>query len=311
MANNTLKQLVDLDLDIRTQFQVRFEEVEKNETWFPRLSSGVTTNKLVLTQEWIHDHAQITETDFGQPPTYHEMQGEYTQIPLKIYDDALQVSAYDLAEDNTGLISQRASDLGMRAAKHPQDLAAVALANGDTSDDYLIYDGQRFFANAHPKPDGSTFDNLLAGAFDSANYQIGRTAMQRFYSDLGSTDPYGVKPNFVIAPPDIEVDVLEVLRNTEVSSSSAAIGNVLQGTATPIIESRLTDTNDWYLATTELGIMPFLDIRHTEFGRFDLHSEVSNDDPAFRDHHARRWWLRAVLRVFFTRPETMIKFVNA
>jgi phage major head subunit gpT-like protein len=310
MANNTLKQLVDLDVDIRTQFQVRFEEVESNEVWLPRLSTNMSTNKLVLTQQWIHDHAQITETDFGQPPTYHEMTGEYTQIPLKIYEDALYLSAYDMEEDNTGQISERAADLGARAAKHPQDLAAAALAAGDTSDDYLIYDGQRFFANAHPKPDGSTFDNLLAGVFDATNYQAGRTAMQRFYSDLGSSDPYGIKPNFVIAPPDLEITVLQVLRNAEIAITGGPVTNQLQGTATPIFESRLTDTNDWYLASTELGIMPFIDIRHSRFGNFNLHSEISDDDPAFRDHGQRRWWLRAVLRVFFTRPETMIKYVN-
>lgn len=51
-------------------------------------------------------------------------------------------------------------------------------------------------------------------------------------------------------------------------------------------------------------------MKHNEFGDFDLHSEISNDDPAFRDHHVRRWWIRAVMTVWPTRPETMIKVVN-
>jgi phage major head subunit gpT-like protein len=306
---NTLKQINDLDRDIRTTFQIKYEDVEKNEVWFNRLSTQITTNKISLTQEFILDHAQINRTDFGQPPTYHEMEGLYTTIPTYPYDDALQVSAYDITEDSVGLIRERAGDMGKRAAKHPQDLAADALARGDTSDDFLIYDGQRFFANAHPKA-GTTFDNLLAGTFDSTNFNVVRTAMRRFFSDLGSDDPYGAEPNFVIGPPDLEVAFAEVLNNSWVPSSSAAIENVQKGLATSIIESRLTDTNDWYVATTDLGVMPFIDIRNSEFGNFNLVSEVSNDSPAFRDHHARRWWLRAVLRVFFTRPETMIKVVN-
>jgi hypothetical protein len=246
-----------------------------------------------VTQAFLFDHANIQETNFGQPPDYHLMQGEKATIPLKIYNDAVAVSAYDLADDAFGLIANRVSDLGKRAALHPKDLAVDILENGDTSTDYVIYDGQQFFSNTHTKPNSVNIDNLMAGTLDTTNYQAVRTAMRRFASDLGTDDVYGIAPTHTIVPPDLEVTINQIVHNSLLPVATWNTENaVLKGSSIPIVEPRLTDVNDWYVATTELGVMPFIEIRHNTFGNFDLISETSDSDPSFRDHHQRRWWIQ-------------------
>jgi phage major head subunit gpT-like protein len=306
----TTGQLAELEIDIQNHFDMRFNDVVKNYDWFSRISTPVTTNQMQFTESFVLDYAQITESDIGSPPRFKQMEGDSTVIKLRQFDDGVGIFAPELTADRQGQLLNNIAELGGRAAMFPQDLATDVLIRGDTSDDYLIYDGQRFFANAHPKA-GTTFDNLLAGTFDSANFQIVRTAMMRFFSDLGTTEPYGAEPNYVLYPPDIEVDVYNVLNNTVVSSSGAAIENAQKGLADPLRVKKLIDTTDWYVATTELGgVMPLLDIRHSEFGDFILHSENGMDTDAFRDHFQYRWWVRALRNVFPTRPETMIKVVN-
>jgi phage major head subunit gpT-like protein len=312
---DTLKQLNELDIQVQTEFQINFEEISSNKetNWFPQLATTIQSgNKMEVTQAFLFDHANIQETNFGQPPDYHLMQGEKAVIPLKIYNDAVAVSAYDLADDAFGLIANRVSDLGKRAALHPKDLAVDILENGDTSTDYVIYDGQQFFSNTHTKPNSVNIDNLMAGTLDTTNYQAVRTAMRRFASDLGPDDVYGIAPTHTIVPPDLEVTINQIIHNSLLPVTNFNTENaVLKGSSIPIVEPRLTDVNDWYVATTELGVSPFIEIRHNTFGSFDLISETSDSDPSFRDHHQRRWWIRAVMTVFPTRPETMIKVVNA
>jgi phage major head subunit gpT-like protein len=312
---DTLKQLNELDIQVQTEFQINFEEISNNQetNWFPQLATTIQSgNKMEVTQAFLFDHANIQETNFGQPPDYHLMQGTKATIPLKIYNDAVAVSAYDLADDAFGLIANRVADLGKRAALHPKDLAVDILENGDTSTDYIIYDGQQFFSNTHAKPNSVNIDNLLAGVLSTTTYQAARTAMRRFASDLGSDDVYGIAPTHTIVPPDLEVTINQIVSNGLLPVATWNTENaVLQGSSTPIVEPRLTDTNDWFVATTQLGVNPFIEIRHNTFGNFDLISETSDSDPSFRDHHQRRWWIRAVMTVFPTRPETMIKVVNA
>lgn len=314
MANSTLRQLNELSVQIETSFQINFDDTvaNKEKNWFPPLRNITKSKKRTgITQKWIHDHANIKETEYGQPPTFHKMQGQSTTIDLKNFEDALRIDALDFDEDDEGLIVPRAADLGKRAALHPKDLATDILENGETAT-YTIFDGQPFFSNTHAKPNSVNIDNLMAGVLSSTTYQAVRTAMRRFASDLGTDDVYGITPTHTIIPPDLEITLAQILNATQLAGGPGHTDNVvLRNSSIPIMEPRLTDVNDWYVATTEFsGVMPFLQIDHIKYGQFVLHSEISDEDPAFRDHKERRWWMFAIMTVWPTRPETMIKVVN-
>ena len=87
-------------------------------------------------------------------------QHEYTIIN-KDWENTLAVDKNKLA-DNPGFITPRIKQLAFQAARHPNKLVINALVDGNVN---LCYDGQAFFADAHPQEgSGVTFDNLLAGS---------------------------------------------------------------------------------------------------------------------------------------------------
>ncbi len=304
------KRLANIDVDVRTNFQLTFEDrFGSEENWFPELSTELSTEKRTITQAFVFDNAKIEETQFGQPPRYRQIGGQEQEIELKIYDDGLNLDAYNMAADNLGLFVQRANMMGERAALHPKDLAVDVLVNGDTSA-YNIWDGQPFFSNTHPKQNGVNIDNLLSGTLDATNYQAARTQMRRFASDSGTDDVMNILPTHTVVPPELEITLKQIVQNTMTAADNKNTENVLVNTSKPIVEAKLTDANDWFVLSNDRSVSPFILIRHSQFGNFDLHSETGDDDPSFRDHHVRRWWIRAVMRVWPSRPELMIKVVN-
>jgi phage major head subunit gpT-like protein len=307
----TPKQLNDLTRQIETDFEIAFEDANKLLNWVNQLSFQVSTNKLTINQKWIYDYAKLTERNLAEPPQYKDLAGEYATYELKEYGDALRISAYDISEDDEGLLLSRASDLGKEVGRFESRLAADILNNGDS--DYIIYDGQPIFSNTHSKPNGGNIDNLISGTLDTTAYQAARVAMMRFVSDLNDTDDvYGIAPTHLIVPPELEVTANQIVNNGLLPVENFNTENaVLRGSAKVLTEARLTDTNDWFVATDEFGVNPFMIVKHRDYGDFKIHAEIDDDSQAFRDHRERRWWTFALRLVYPTRPETMIKVVNA
>lgn len=308
MPNLSAKQLSELSVLIRRDLQASYDFFAKN-NWASEFALIMTVNKQTVTFPWVNDRGILVERKIGEAPNYGSLTGQSAVITLKSWEDAVRVSAYNLSDDDTGQLLSQAQQIGRNAAYLVKDGVIDILINGNTSA-YVMYDGQNYFADAHVKKPGITYDNLLSGALSLATYQAARVAMWRFPSDFGASRPLGINPTHLIVPPELEVTAKEIVNNSLLPSSGFNTQNQLMGTSIVIVEPRLTDTNDWYLISNDGPVKPFFHLKHQDFSPFQIHAEISDDSPAYRDHDERRWWGRTMEVIWPTHPYMAIKVVN-
>lgn len=202
----------------------------------------------------------------GQVPNLSEWKDErqlrglldydYT-IENKSYEATLQVDRDELEDDQLGAIKVRINDLARKArTSHPMNRFYTMLVAGTTD---LCYDGQAFFSNSHSEGASGTQDNLLGGNGTSVanlktDFLAARASMRGFVDDQGEPFNEGSLDLYVIAPPELEGVVDELLIANELSSAT----NTLKGAAKKVISSRLTDASDWYLINAAGAIKPFI-----------------------------------------------------
>lgn len=307
MAKLTVEQINDLSRKVDTIFHVTYEELSKNQDiWFGQLKYDRRTNRKEIDFVWLQDRFGPKEGKRKQAPQYRTLEGNTYRVPLRKWEDAVEVDTFDVYEDDEDLVLRQAMAIAQNASRHEQDLMVEKLRLGNTSA-VKTWDLENLFSTTHPKG-GTTFSNLLSlGALSKTTFQAARTAMQRFPSDEGSLNPLGILGNKLVVPPDVEYTAKELMQNTYVKGGSGEAENVLQGMADVLIDARLTDVDDWYLLASDGVVKPFVTIRHKVEGDPVLNAETDVNSEAFKNHEAFRWWYRYFMEVAPTKPEYLIK----
>jgi len=177
----------------------------------------------------------------------------------KHYEASIEVDRDTLEDDKYNLIRPRIQQLGQEAARYPAELAVTALVAGGST---ACYDGANFFSASHSEDGSGTQSNTNTGTGTTlaqvrADFISARTAMRR--TKDGKARPMNLRPDLVIVPPDLE-DVFEQLIHTNMIalSSGTQQSNVLLNAADIMVDSLLTDLNDWFLLCTRQPIKPLL-----------------------------------------------------
>jgi Mu-like prophage major head subunit gpT len=140
---------------------------------------------------------------------------------------------------------------------HLAEAAAYTLAEfvySFLSSNPNIYDGNALFTN------GAPHSNLGSAALSSASMQLGVTAMREQTNMAGKR--LGIKPGFLIVPPELEFTAMVVTRSAGVPGSANNDINPMLGYVTPIVSPQLTNTTQWFMAadphvvdTIEIGFV--------------------------------------------------------
>lgn len=202
----------------------------------------------------------------GQSPSLEEwvderklksvLEYEY-KIPNKDYEATLQVDRNALKDDRMGAVKTRIDDLGRKARIHPRKLFFQAIEAGTVA---LCYDGQPFFSASHEEGASGTQSNIHVGAgVTLANLKTDldavETKMLSLKDDTGEPWNEGEIKIGVVCHPTLkgkfhELNTLGLIANTE---------NSMKGRISQITySSRLSDTNDWYLADVSEGLKPLI-----------------------------------------------------
>lgn len=313
--NLTVSQLEQIRVFIDAALQTSYQDFQiSNANWAKDfIMQGPETPFDYVTFQMINESIGLREGKRGERPKFRFLRGEQLSISVRKWYDAVEVSHHDIQGDYLGMVERRAMECGRGAALLPHDNIIESLKLGATSA-YPVADGLPYFDNAHKKG-GTTFDNLQTGAFSKTNYQAMRVVMQRFPSDDGAARPIGLKPTHVIHAPDIYIDVQELLDPTNLrygqgASATNAIKNILGGSAEPIEDPYLTDTNDWYLFCNNYTVKPWIRIQKKGFSPFKTYVEGVNPfEDAFKDEVLRVWGTTYEV-TYVTLPELGIKVVN-
>lgn len=174
------------------------------------------------------------------------------------FEETLGVNRDDIEDDNLGMYSPIASMLGDAAKRHPGQLLAALLKQGETA---LCHDGKAFFATDHPNGTQAAFSNLFASkALNAANYAEVRAAMMSLKNESG--DPLGIIPTTLIVPPQLE-ETARLILNADVILGDGTAGgsktNVWKGSASLIVAAELADNaTEWYLAALNRPVKPLI-----------------------------------------------------
>lgn len=194
------------------------------------------------------------------------LSGFQYQIRNDPYESTIAVKRNDILFDKLGMYQPRISEMGLRARYHPDKLLSEARAAGATTNGY---DEQPFYGITHTEGNSGAQSNYLQGTGTAVNDLMDDlyAAMQAMmtYKDnqnepfiepavLAAAKNMPFKPWVVTAPPAMFGAFDKLQKATMLDSSD----NTVAGSFDLVIDSRLTDVNDWYLDFVGGAIKPFI-----------------------------------------------------
>lgn len=172
------------------------------------------------------------------------------------WEATVEVNRNHIDDDQLGIYAPQAQMAGFSARQLPDEIVADLKNNAFTS---LCYDGQFFYDTDHPVA-GASVSNKLTVALSAAtptaaldSYGAARTAIQSFKDDEGR--PLALIPNVLEVPPALESVALTLINSDKLNDNSP---NPYKGTATVLVNPRLTSSTAWFLHVTNMPVKPFI-----------------------------------------------------
>ena len=243
---------------LRSEFFNRFDAAT---THFQDLSTRIQSNSDIETYKWLGTVPRMREWGTGR--VAKGLRTESYSVENLKYEATLEVDRDEIADDKTGQIRIRISELAQRAATHKDFLISQLLINGETAG-FNSYDGVSFFNDSHVSGSSGSQDNLLTEtAVDPDNpttdefkaaLKSAIGSMTAFKDDQGEPISISATAMVCVVPTTMFLTALEAVNATVVSTTS----NVLVGAARIIGFPWLTDVSKWYLLKTDGVIRPFI-----------------------------------------------------
>ena len=250
---------------MRTEFMGAYEKADKQHE---AITTVIKSTKSSETYPWL-----------GAVPAMHEWKDERIPqgmlehnftIANRDFEASIAVDRNAIADDQYDQINVRIRDLAERAVQFYDELAFTLIGQGTATSgtagtvyggvSISCYDSKAFFATDHSEGDSGTQSNRGSTAISTTAIQAAVTAMNKFKNDKGK--PAGVNPNLLVTSPDSQWTAKTILQSQyvpEEGTTTAKIAkNVLQGSMALLVNTYLTDVNDWYLFDTKGTIKPMI-----------------------------------------------------
>ena len=250
---------------LRTTFSKLYQSAyDVAPTWFDKVSTQYASSSRFNTYGWMNNLPKMREW-MGERVIHNISENAYLLVNKKfeltygVPRDAIEDDASTL-----GIYNEQFADLGRNAKKHPDDLLATALAQGQNNE---CFDRQPFFSTTHPvnpaDPAGplGTYSNYSSSgmALTAANYEAVRAIMMGYKTSGGI--PLGLRPNILLVPPNLEIAAKRIVVSTMVATAAgtAPEDNMLAGSAEIVVAEELAAyPTTWYLLCTNRGVKPFV-----------------------------------------------------
>lgn len=296
---------------LRAEFMAGFEQAQKD-TVYQKWATRVVSNSDSERYRGLGTVPQMRE--WGNGREVKGLRTEAYNVANMKYEATLEVDRDEIADDQTGQIRLRASQLPIRAATHKDYLISLLLENGGTSG-FNSYDGVTFFNDAHVSGDSGTQDNNLTQnittpsapttAEAQASIEAAVAAMMSFKDDQGQPMMLNTNGLVAVVPPAMNFRFREALNATIISNTS----NVATGGLAEVVSFPwLTSTDRWYLLKTEGALRPFLfqdrePVEFTALDKDDSETSFIREKYLFgvRARYAMHYWYwQCAVRTIFT-----------
>lgn len=255
---------------LNTQFSSLFRTAyDATPVWWNQVATEVPSSTASNTYGWMQK--LITLSEWLTERTVKNVAAHSYQIANKDWEGTIAVDRNDIEDDNLGIYtSMVVPELGLAARKHPDQLMAALLQNGQTS---LCYDGQFFFDTDHPiGPNvAGTQSNYDASSkpLTQANFLDVRAKMMAFKGE--DNQPLSIVPDLLVVPPALEGTARKILESELIAepqsatvggnavTGTAGVSNVTRGMGRVLVVPELAGADTtWYLLATSRPIKPFV-----------------------------------------------------
>ncbi|MCP1375385.1 Mu-like prophage major head subunit gpT family protein [Dyella lutea] len=177
------------------------------------------------------------------------------------WEATVGVRRNDIEDDNLGIYAPMAQDAGYSAKTLPDEIVSDLKNNAFVN---KCYDGQYFYDTDHPVGDGNgntvSVSNKGTAKLDSstraaatASYGAARTAIMNMTDNEGRK--LGLVPNVLEVPPALEAVARIICEAPKLDDNGP---NPFKGTATVLVNPRLSSATAWFLHCTDRPVKPYI-----------------------------------------------------
>lgn len=177
------------------------------------------------------------------------------------WEATVAVDRNDIKDDNLGIYSTMAQDAGFSAKQLPDEIDADLKNNAFAQ---KCYDGQYFYDTDHPVTNKNGVESSVSNkgtavlsaatkAAAAASYGAARLAVMSFTDDEGR--PLGLIPDLLEVGGSLEATAKMICESDKLEDDKP---NPYKGTATYMVNPRITSTTQWMLHCTKQPIKPFV-----------------------------------------------------
>jgi phage major head subunit gpT-like protein len=131
---------------VYTAFSAVFNNAfQATATWHEQVSMTVPATTRIMDYKFLLDFPTVREWIGDRQ--INSLDPKSFQVETKDYEATIEIERNDMEDEQLGLYNPIIAAMAEEAKRHPERLIADLLKNGSTS---LCYDGQAFFASAHP-----------------------------------------------------------------------------------------------------------------------------------------------------------------
>lgn len=274
--------------------------------WHPKVAMPIPSTTEEEVHAWIQQIPGVREW-LGDRHLNAVSEAGY-RLKNRAWENTVQVSKDRIADRKIAAEAVLMRMLGHQFAKFPDRSIASELLIGYAS--RLCFDGQAFFADAHPVDplDASkgTFDNLRAStALTPANFDAIFAAMSQFTGADGQI--LGIMPDTLIVPPQLRTTAHLIAHAAYVPSTAgtATQSNPNEGVVDVLVLPELgSESTTWYLAKLKGPLKPLI-VQEREAPVFDLVFGPESDHCKKTRNLA--WGADARYAFGYTLPQLMVR----
>ena len=148
-----------------------------------------------------------------------------------------------------------------RSMQHTKEIKCAAVLNNATSASFLGGDGKALLASDHPLAGGGTFSNMLATPADLSEASLEDILIQIRKAKDDRGIPVALRAVDLVIPPDLEFVACRILdsslRTNTADNDVNAINKKGIFGRDPVVITRLTDTDQWFVKTDAMDGLKF------------------------------------------------------
>lgn len=253
--------LISLQQSLNALFQ---QSMQSATPLWARHAMEIPSSHEIETYQWLGRVPQMRE--WVDKKIIQGLSGFQFQITNKDYESTIAVKRNDILFDKLGMYPPRIREMGLRAQFHPDKLLSQARVAGNST---ACYDEQFFYDIDHSEGSSGAQSNYLQGSGTALadltdDLYAAIQAMMSFKDNQG--EPFiepavlaaagnmPAMPWVVSCPPALFGKFDQIRKATQINATT----NTLAGIFELEVDSRLTDTNDWYLDFVGGIIKPFI-----------------------------------------------------